>query len=512
MSYTSSSAEYLIRFSALDIAALHYLYGPSQTARTGNDTYNVSTSEPNFIWDGAGIDTISASTANAGCTIYLTPGYWGYTGSEKAARITSAGQITVNFGTVIENLVGSAFSDALYGNSAANSISGGAGDDTILGGAGDDTLDGGAGVSDTAVFSGAISNYSFQRRDGTDSIAVTDRTAGRDGADLTTGFEYFRFADGTKDKAYILSIATFPNVTWTGTSGPDVYTAGSGSDSLSGLGGGDSLSGGAGNDLIDGGANDDTLNGGAGDDQLTGGDGLDTAVYSGTSGGYRLLFSNNTLRVQDRTGTDGTDTLIQIERLQFNNKSVIVESRAHSGFSDIPASMYQFFILAFGAAPGVEYLQQCADAYRAGASMRVITSVFTTKSQFTDSYPISLSNRELASKLVSNVVGNSASDSSKAQAIIDISAALDGGLSVGNMIFTVFSNLAAKPLSGDEWSGTAKLFQNQIAVAKYYTETMGQSTTDVATLRAAISAVTPTSDVSTESSIVSLVGIGLLGV
>jgi hypothetical protein len=224
------------------------------------------------------------------------------------------------------------------------------------------------------------------------------------------------------------------------------------------------------------------------------------------------LFSNNTLRVQDRTGTDGTDTLIQIERLQFNNKSVIVESRAHSGFSDIPASMYQFFILAFGAAPGVEYLQQCADAYRAGASMRVITNVFTTKSQFTDSYPTSLSNRELASKLVSNVVGNSASDSSKAQAIIDISAALDGGLSVGNMIFTVFSNLAAKPLSGDEWSGTAKLFQNQIAVAKYYTETMGQSTSDVATLRAAISAVTPTSDVSTESSIVSLVGIGLLGV
>jgi hypothetical protein len=289
-----------------------------------------------------------------------------------------------------------------------------------------------------------------------------------------------------------------------------VYTAGSGNDSLSGLGGNDSLSGGAGNDLINGGANDDTLNGGAGDDQLTGGDGLDTAVYSGASGGYRLLFSNNTLRVQDRNGTDGTDTLSQIERLQFNNKSVIVESKAHSGFSDIPASMYQFFILAFGAAPGVEYLQQCAEAYRAGADVRRITNVFTTKSQFTDTYPITLSNRELATKLVNNVAGLSATQAARDEAVTDISTALDNGLSRGDMIFTVFSNLASyrdHPL----WGNTAKLFFNQIAVAKFYTETMSQGTTDVATLRAVISAVTPTSDVSTESSLVSLVGLGLLG-
>jgi Ca2+-binding RTX toxin-like protein len=291
----------------------------------------------------------------------------------------------------------------------------------------------------------------------------------------------------------------------------EVAYGGDGNDEILGNNAANELFGMRGSDSVSGGEGNDSLYGGAGNDHLDGGDGSDTAVYSGASGGYRLLFSNNALRIQDRNGTDGTDTLSQIERLQFNNKSVIVESRAHSGFSDIPASMYQFFILAFGAAPGVEYLQQCADAYRSGASVKVITNVFTTKSQFTDTYPTTLSHRDLATKLINNVVGNSASQSSKTQAITDISGALDGGLSVGSMIFTVFSNLAAKPLSGDEWSGTAKLFQNQIAVAKYYTETMSQGTTDVVTLRAVISAVTPTSDVSTESSLVSLVGLGLFG-
>ena len=78
MSYTDSPSEYYLRYSPLDIAALQYLYGPSKSARTGNDKYTVSSSSANFIWDGAGTDLIDASAANQAATIYLTPGYWGY--------------------------------------------------------------------------------------------------------------------------------------------------------------------------------------------------------------------------------------------------------------------------------------------------------------------------------------------------------------------------------------------------------------------------------------------------
>lgn len=276
----------------------------------------------------------------------------------------------------------------------------------------------------------------------------------------------------------------------------------------------DRIEGRGGNDTLIGGKGNDSLVGGKENDSLVGGSGTDLASYSNKASSYSLKFNlaANTVTLTDKTASrDGIDTLTSIERLQFSDKTVYLDTKDHGSFADLPSSMYQFFILAFGAAPGVEYLQQCADAYRGGASVKVITNVFTTKSQFTDTYPTTLSNRDLATKLIANVVGNSASAASKAQAISDITGAMDAGLSVGNMIFTVFSNLAAKPLTGDEWSGTARLFQNQIAVAKFYTETMNQATTDLPTLRAAISAVTTSSDVSADAAVVTLIGQGLLG-
>jgi serralysin len=76
MSYDDTPAQYYLSFSR-SCAALQYIYGPSKTTRTGNDTTKCAT-EPNFIWDGAGMDTLDASSLNQGATLYLTPGYWGY--------------------------------------------------------------------------------------------------------------------------------------------------------------------------------------------------------------------------------------------------------------------------------------------------------------------------------------------------------------------------------------------------------------------------------------------------
>ena len=173
MSYTSKIESYYSQYSPLDIAALQYLYGPSKTSRTGNDTYKMSFTEANFIWDGSGIDTIDASTLSASATVYLTPGYWGYVGDSKSPFIVSRGQITVNFGSVIENVLGSTYNDNLYGNDIGNYIVGNDGDDnlyglegndSINGGSGNDSIDGGVGV-DIAEFNSKKSsnNISFDK-------------------------------------------------------------------------------------------------------------------------------------------------------------------------------------------------------------------------------------------------------------------------------------------------------------------------------------------------------------
>jgi Ca2+-binding RTX toxin-like protein len=210
MSYTSDPAQYTLRLQALDIAALQYLYGPSKASRTGQDTYSISTTEPNFIWDGGGVDTVSVASASQGATVYLTPGYWGHVGAAKADRITAPGQITVNFGSVIENLTGSAFADKLYGNAEANLMDAGSGDDllvgdtgndTLLGGAGNDTLTAGPGNdsmaggdgNDTARFAGARTAYTVTWVAATSTFTVSSPD---EGTDILSGIESFSFSDG----------------------------------------------------------------------------------------------------------------------------------------------------------------------------------------------------------------------------------------------------------------------------------------------------------------------------
>lgn len=190
LSYTSNPAQYHLAYSDFDIAALQYLYGPSQTARTGNDRYTVSAATSNFIWDGAGTDTLDASAQTQAATLYLEPGYWGFIGA-KSSLISAPGQVTVNFGSVIENLAGGSGNDTLFGNAVNNSISGGAGNDRITGGGGDDSIIGGAGI-DVAQYAGARANYVVYRSGG--GFNVTDRS-GAEGTDTLIQVERLQFAD-----------------------------------------------------------------------------------------------------------------------------------------------------------------------------------------------------------------------------------------------------------------------------------------------------------------------------
>ena len=201
MSYTNNDAQNHLQYSPMDIAALQYIYGPSTTARTGADTYTISETSTNFIWDGGGTDKISAASSNQAVTIYLEPGYWGYVGTAKADKITTAGQITVNFGTQIENLDGSGLGDGLYGNALANAINGNAGADTIAGYGGNDTIDGGDG-QDTVVYALSASNYSVTSvsSGGYQVLAKS----GVEGTDTLRNVEYLKFADQTS-----ASIASF---------------------------------------------------------------------------------------------------------------------------------------------------------------------------------------------------------------------------------------------------------------------------------------------------------------
>ena len=82
----------------------------------------------------------------------------------------------------------------------------------------------------------------------------------------------------------------------------------SAANTIAGLSGGDRLQGGGGNDVIDGGF------------------GLDSAVYIGARAGYSVQRAGSGWSVVDRRGGEGSDSLISIERLQFADTSVAIDT------------------------------------------------------------------------------------------------------------------------------------------------------------------------------------------
>ena len=157
---------------------------------------------------------------------------------------------------------------------------------------------------------------------------------------------------------------------------------------------------------------------------------------------------------------------------------------AADGSAYDPDDLYRFFAIAFGAAPGVTYQSQLLEAANAGMSIQRIVTVFTTKTQFTEVYPESLSNVEFAQRLVENVVGSTATAQAKQAAVADIVAALSlPNWSRGDVIYAIFNNLARKPADDPLWAGTASKLANQVTYARYFTETLKADTQDLEVLR-----------------------------
>ena len=258
-------------------------------------------------------------------------------------------------------------------------------------------------------------------------------------------------------------------------------------------------------------AGDDTLAGVniySGFNQVDTGAGFDKVQYTGLSSEYLISMDSSLLWHVRNDVFD--DALSNVEKIEFKDRSVLIETSTHGSYADLPAGLYQFFIVAFGAAPGVTYMDQLAEAWRYGLSVKQIVDIFTTKPQFTSVYAPSLSTAQLATALVNNIVKDSAIPVHKAEAIKDIQDAMTIGWTVGDVIYQLFGNVAKFPYTDAVWGNTAKQFAKEIAVAMTFTDTLCQATTDLTTLRSVITPVSHLTDVSTQDLQISLIGQALL--
>jgi Ca2+-binding RTX toxin-like protein len=179
----------------------------------------------------------------------------------------------------VERITGSGHADLIYGGSGEEDFRGVGGYDWFIGSTGGkDRYDGGSGLDTVAYWysaTGVVAN-----------LALGRGSAGDAARDLYTSIENL-----------------------TGSSHGDHLTGDNGRNVLRGLYGEDTLIGGGGVDRLEGGASDDYLDGGWG---------WDYAIYGGNRSAYTVSTAGDVTTVSRiGGGGDGTDTLVNIEAIQF---------------------------------------------------------------------------------------------------------------------------------------------------------------------------------------------------
>ncbi len=195
-----------------DILAIQRLYGVNTAVRNTATTYGFASTASlpayNFaanatpvvtIIDAGGDDTINLSGYKTAQRLDLHDGTFSDIGGLTA-------NLSIAYGTIIENAIGGSNNDTLIGNDVANRLTGGAGADLLVGGLGDDVLIGGDGT-DTVYYERAASAYSVLKL-GTGLYQVS----GADGVDRLEGVELLRFASGTAVAIDGLAAATVLSV------------------------------------------------------------------------------------------------------------------------------------------------------------------------------------------------------------------------------------------------------------------------------------------------------------
>ena len=123
-------------FGSFDLQALRYLYGTRDYA-SGNDTYTVKDASSSMtIIDDGGMDTLDASTVSVSVSIDLRGGKSSSIGMDSDGT-SKFNNVAITTGSLIENVMGSAYDDVIIGNAQNNMV-------TFMGG--NDIVDGQGGV------------------------------------------------------------------------------------------------------------------------------------------------------------------------------------------------------------------------------------------------------------------------------------------------------------------------------------------------------------------------------
>ncbi len=301
-------------------------------AGSGNDTFIYEIGQGSDTFDGgAGSDTLKIDASSVAGDGTVTIG----------SSSLSVGSLTVNYNSVerFDITLGAGNHEVDASGSAFDqlTLNMGGGDDIYRAAAGlGHTLNGGDGENDLVDYSGLSNGL---------NIILNGTVSGSGVSHTLSGFENVRGSTGNDS-----IVGTTGNNVFLASNGTDFISAGGGLDTfdassasaaviaflnegsawgsaswgsnstslrhvenLKGSDFDDVLEGNSSANELHGGLGNDRLAGYGGDDFIFGGDGIDTAVFDGGIGSYRIDTATKTI-----IGSDGTTVLDGVENLEFN--------------------------------------------------------------------------------------------------------------------------------------------------------------------------------------------------
>lgn len=153
-----------------------------------------------------------------------------------------------------------------------------------------------------------------------------------------------------------------------------------------------------GDDVITGSSGNDYLAGFAGNDSINAGSGLDTVAFNGLVGNYTIAKSGNDFTVTAKTGSDGVDTLVNVERLQFDDTSFALDVNGVAG------QAYRIYQAAFGRTPDLAGLGYWINDMDKGSSLTNVAGGFFQSAEFQRLYGADPSINTLITNFYTNVL------------------------------------------------------------------------------------------------------------
>eukprot|EP01114_Cavostelium_apophysatum_P000240 TRINITY_DN10233_c0_g1_i1.p1 TRINITY_DN10233_c0_g1~~TRINITY_DN10233_c0_g1_i1.p1 ORF type:complete len:711 (-),score=157.31 TRINITY_DN10233_c0_g1_i1:226-2358(-) len=137
---------------------------------------------------------------------------------------------------------------------------------------------------------------------------------------------------------------------------------------------------------------------GAGNNAIDGGAGVDTAVYAGLKENFTIQRGVYGVSVTDKTGTLGTDNLVNVERIQFTDGWKALDMNGTAG------QAYRLYEAALGRPAEPGGLGYWISRMESGTSLQQVASEFTKQVEFRELYGANPTDAQFLRQLYINIL------------------------------------------------------------------------------------------------------------